>query len=137
MKSRFPWFDEVLILDSSSVLPHIMPFSLNEDYNQGDSVQLTCHISKGDRPIQTSWTFQGRPISSNSGVDVLNVGHSSILTIMSPSAEHSGNYTCTAVNRAGASSLTVPVHINGSSIVVNDSKVCCDSLRRRFISERR
>ncbi|XP_052122076.1 cell adhesion molecule Dscam2-like [Frankliniella occidentalis] len=81
----------------------------------GDSAQLTCHISKGDRPLRVSWTFQGRQVGPEDGVEVLAVNEkTSILTITSASAAHSGNYTCRAQNAAGVTEHSAPVHVNGA-----------------------
>lgn len=43
-----------------------------------------------------------------------------MLTIASVSADHSGNYTCTATNHAGSVSYTTPLVING---IVNNNKM--------------
>lgn len=97
------------------MLPHIIPLTLDEEVNVGDSVQLNCHVSKGDRPLNISWSFGGAPLESSSGLEVVRMGdRSSILTITSAGAEHSGNYTCTASNRAGSATLQAPVHVNGT-----------------------
>lgn len=82
----------------------------------GDSVQLNCHVSKGDRPLNISWSFEGAPLSRLAGVEVVPMGdRSSILTITSAAAEHSGAFECTAANRAGAVTVAAPVHVNGSA----------------------
>lgn len=53
------------------------------------------------------------------GVEVLAVNEkTSILTIMSASAAHSGNYTCRAKNSAGVTEHSAPVHVNGAVRVV-------------------
>ena len=107
------------------MLPHIIPLTLDEEVNVGDSVQLNCHVSKGDRPLNISWSFKGAPLEGSSGsggaLEVVRMGdRSSILTITSAGAEHSGSYTCTASNRAGSASLQAPVHVNGSLPVTDD-----------------
>ena len=103
------------------MLPHILPFALDEEVHTGDSAQLTCHVSKGDRPlsIEWEWAVHGQPVRPGSaveGVEVLAVNEkTSILTITSASAEHSGDYTCRASNRAGSATHTAPVHVNGTN----------------------
>lgn len=98
------------------VLPHIIPFYLEEDVNTGESVQLNCHVSKGDRPLKISWNFHGAVLSSHMGISTTKLGErSSVLTIASAMAAHSGNYTCTASNPAGANSYTATVHVNGTA----------------------
>lgn len=97
-----------------SVLPHIIPFDLEEEVNTGESVQLNCHVSKGDPPLKISWNFHGATLSSHMGISTTKLGErSSVLTINSAMAAHSGNYTCTATNNAGSTSYTATVHVNG------------------------
>jgi len=104
----------VTILLCVAVLPHIIPFSLEEEVNTGDSIQLTCHVSKGDKPVQISWNFHGQELSSHLGISTTKIGdRTSFLTIASVMAGHSGNYTCVAQNPAGSVSYTAAVHVNG------------------------
>lgn len=110
-----PKFDAVSLF--CSVLPYIIPFSLDEEVNTGDSVQLNCHVSKGDKPIKITWNFHGEELSSHMGIMTTKVGdRSSILSITSAMAAHSGNYTCSAQNPAGISSYTAAVHVNGTPL---------------------
>lgn len=79
-----------------------------------ESIQLICHVTKGDRPLQISWSIQGEEIASHLGISITKIGDTtSLLTIASTTAAHSSNYTCTATNPAGSTSYTAPVHING------------------------
>jgi len=99
---------------SHSVLPYIIPFSFDGEANSGDNVQLTCHVSKGDRPLQLSWSFHGRELSSHMGLTTAKIGDSiSVLVIASVAAGHSGNYTCTARNPAGVANHTATLQVNG------------------------
>lgn len=101
------------------VLPHIIPFDVEEDVNTGDSVQLNCHVSKGDKPLKITWNFHGEELSSHMGITTTKIGdRSSILTIVSVMAAHSGNYTCTAQNAAGTVSYTAVVHVNGTNMPI-------------------
>jgi hypothetical protein len=100
---------------SCVVLPHIIPFALDEDINTGESVQLNCHVSKGDTPLKITWNFHGEELSSHMGITTTKIGdRTSLLTISSVMAGHSGNFTCTAQNTAGSISHTATVHVNGS-----------------------
>lgn len=99
---------------SHSVLPYIIPFSFDGEANSGDNAQLTCHVSKGDRPLQLSWSFHGRELSSHMGLTTTKIGDSiSVLVIASVTAGHSGNYTCTARNPAGVANHTATLQVNG------------------------
>lgn len=101
------------------VLPHIMPFSLEEEVMAGESIQLTCHISKGDSPLNIHWNFHGEELSSHLNIITTRIGErTSLLSISSTLASHSGNYTCTASNRAGATDFTATVHVKGTLTVV-------------------
>ncbi|KAG8244654.1 hypothetical protein J6590_017599 [Homalodisca vitripennis] len=101
-----------------NVLPHIIPFDLEEEVNSGESVQLNCHVSKGDRPIKISWNFHGEVLSSHMGISTTKLGdRSSVLTISSAMAAHSGNYTCTASNAAGVTTYTATVHVNVMPVI--------------------
>lgn len=97
------------------VLPHIIPFSLDEEVNNGESIQLNCHVSKGDKPLKISWSFHGEELSSHMGITTTKIGdRTSLLTIASAMAAHNGNYTCTASNAAGNTSHTATIRINGT-----------------------
>lgn len=101
----------------SPVLPHILPFGIEEEINAGDSIQMTCYVSKGDKPLKISWNFHGEDLSSHVGISTIKVGDkTSLLTIASAMAAHSGNYTCTASNLAGFTNYTTSVHVNGDSL---------------------
>ncbi|CAH2265758.1 jg7946 [Pararge aegeria aegeria] len=95
------------------VPPHIMPFDIEESLFYGESVQMTCHASKGDRPMSITWTFEGQDLSTVSGIKTLKMAEqTSFLTIASITGAHSGNYTCIARNRAGEDRYTTTLHVN-------------------------
>lgn len=86
----------------------------------GESIQLICHVTKGDRPLEITWSFLGKEISSHLGISTTKIGDTtSLLTISSTTAAHSINYTCTATNPAGSTSYTAPVHINGIHCIIS------------------
>ena len=87
----------------------------------GDSIQLTCHVSKGDKPIRLSWTFHGKELSSDLGIVTTRIGDdTSLLTVPSASTIHSGNYTCIAINLIGRTAYTAEILVNGISIMSFD-----------------
>jgi hypothetical protein len=107
---------------SQSVLPYIIPFSFDGEANSGDNAQLTCHVSKGDRPLHLSWSFHGRELSSHMGLTTTKIGDSiSVLVIASVAAAHSGNYTCTARNAAGVANHTATLQVNGMATADNSN----------------
>ncbi|CAG9840565.1 unnamed protein product [Diabrotica balteata] len=89
------------------VLPHITPFTFEEEANSGDMAQVSCSVSKGDAPLTFAWIFNGSPISKQTGVTVTTLGkRSSVLNIESVDGTYAGNYSCLVTNRAGISSYT-------------------------------
>lgn len=96
------------------MLPHIHPFSFEEEANSGDSVQLTCHASKGDLPLTIKWLHNNKPILSHFGVITNKIGDRiSLLTIPSVKDKNSGDYTCVAKNTGGESKFSAGLYVNG------------------------
>ncbi|XP_064216070.1 Down syndrome cell adhesion molecule isoform X7 [Tribolium castaneum] len=95
------------------VLPHISPFSFGDTpVHSGQTAQVTCLVSEGDLPLTITWSFQGGLLDSNSGVITTMIGKkASSLLIDSVSEVQSGNYTCTARNRAGSSDYTASLDV--------------------------
>lgn len=93
-----------------------MPFAVEESVYYGESVQMTCHASKGDRPLSISWSFNGQDITAHMGIKTMKMAEqSSFLTISSVTGEHSGNFTCIAKNRAGEDRYTATLHVKGTT----------------------
>ncbi|CAB3223434.1 unnamed protein product [Arctia plantaginis] len=122
------------------VVPHIIPFEVEESIFAGESVHLTCHVSKGDRPLQISWSFDGHeiPYHNNMGITTTKLGEkASVLSIPTAMGQHSGNYTCTASNRAGRAYHSALVNIHGigscppcTIVTVKNCFVCIDIFAR-------
>jgi len=99
---------------SLPVLPSIHPFSFDAEANEGDSVQLTCHVAKGDLPLRIRWTHNGLPLFTHLGVMASKMGERiSLLTVESVKAANSGNYSCLASNNAGNVSSSAELLVNG------------------------
>lgn len=101
-----------------SVAPQIFPFTFgDEPVNSGEAISATCSILKGDFPMDITWAFNGSPIDSERS-DQYTITKSkrlSVLAIDAVAARHAGEYTCTASNKAGASSHTAILAVNGNS----------------------
>ncbi|XP_062527446.1 cell adhesion molecule Dscam2 isoform X20 [Bombyx mori] len=96
------------------VPPHIVPLVTEELVFAGESVQLNCHVSKGDQPLTITWSFHGKELSSHQGISTMKIGQrTSLLTISSATASHSGEYSCHAFNHAGQTvhSTVINVHV--------------------------
>lgn len=96
----------------------MFPFSFgDEPVNSGEAISATCSILKGDFPMDISWAFNGVPIDYES-TDQYTITKSkrlSVLAIDAVAARHAGEYTCTASNKAGASSHMATLAVNGNS----------------------
>lgn len=102
------------MLNKTKVLPHIHPFAFEEEANSGDSVQLTCHASKGDLPLTIEWLHNGLPMFSHLGVQTSKIGDRiSLLTIPNVQDQNTGDYTCVAENAAGKMTFTARLYVNG------------------------
>ncbi|KPI92824.1 Down syndrome cell adhesion molecule-like protein CG42256 [Papilio xuthus] len=90
-----------------------MPFEIEESVFYGESVQMTCHVSKGDRPLTITWTFEGQDLSTHAGIKTMKMAEqTSFLSIDSITGAHSGNYTCIARNRAGEDRFSTALRVN-------------------------
>lgn len=97
-----------------TVAPYIVPFEADGSVFAGESVQLNCHVTKGDLPLDISWNFHGREMSSHLGMSTTKINNrTSFLSIPTVTASHSGNYTCTAKNKAGFISYSTLLNVNG------------------------
>ncbi|XP_024939112.1 Down syndrome cell adhesion molecule-like protein Dscam2 isoform X50 [Cephus cinctus] len=94
--------------------PQIIPFTFGDGpTNSGEAMSATCTILKGDFPMDISWAFNGEPLAAGrTDVTVTNHKRLSVLAIDSVAARHAGEYTCTASNRAGATSHTALLAVN-------------------------
>ncbi|XP_036142535.1 Down syndrome cell adhesion molecule-like protein Dscam2 isoform X48 [Monomorium pharaonis] len=97
------------------VAPQILPFAFgDEPASWGELVSVTCSVTKGDQPIEITWTFNGTPIDSHDTDIVVGSTNrkNSVLSIESVAARHAGDYTCTASNRVGATTHTAHLAVN-------------------------
>lgn len=100
------------------VPPQIHPFSFDESVNSGDYVTITCAATKGDIPINITWTLNTLRITMFEGVTVTSMNQrSNQLTIESVQAHLSGEYTCSAKNLVGEAKHSSYLNINGIFIV--------------------
>lgn len=98
-----------------SVPPQILPFDFGENLiNAGDLTSLTCSVHKGDLPMNISWTHNNKTIGYNEGISISKIGKKiSTLSIDNVQEDHTGVYTCIALNLAGKSSYSAELNVNG------------------------
>lgn len=88
--------------------------------NFGDSVQLTCHVAKGDLPLKIKWMFNQRPLFAHLNILTSKLGdRSSFLTVPSVTADNGGNYSCVAINEAGENTYTAMLNVLGMQLLWN------------------
>ncbi|XP_076265892.1 Down syndrome cell adhesion molecule 1 isoform X24 [Rhynchophorus ferrugineus] len=85
------------------VLPHITPFTFEDEANTGDSTQIQCYVNKGDIPFTFTWKLNDQPVDEFADINVGLFGKkTSVLSIDSVKEYHAGNYTCQVSNPAGS-----------------------------------
>ncbi|KAJ0175513.1 hypothetical protein K1T71_008672 [Dendrolimus kikuchii] len=98
------------------VPPLIMPFSFGDvPSNPGDTAVVNCVATKGDTPLDISWTFSSETIDSSlqRGITTMSLNpRASVLTINSVTANHQGNYTCIVQNAAGRVEYAATLVVN-------------------------
>lgn len=87
---------------------------------------MVCAILKGDLPIEITWALNGEPIRPDrSDINILaTTRKNSILSIESVAARHAGEYTCSASNKAGATSYSATLAVNGTSRLRDSLFIC-------------
>ena len=99
-----------------SVLPLIVPFAFDKGpAKSGQDITITCTVSDGDLPLKINWLLNKRPIEEFSTISTAMFGkRNMVLNIESVTAEHSGNYTCEASNKAGSVSYSTDLRVYGT-----------------------
>uniref|UniRef100_A0A1I8MHL2 Uncharacterized protein n=1 Tax=Musca domestica TaxID=7370 RepID=A0A1I8MHL2_MUSDO len=83
------------------VPPIIEPFVFQDGLAEGMRTRTVCGVSRGDPPLKLIWLKDGEPLPDLLGANVTMLDqYSSLLSIPSLSASHSGEYTCVAKNPA-------------------------------------
>ena len=98
--------------------PTIIPFSFGEhpvNVNQGDSAQLMCVVTRGDRPLSITWSLKGDIISSDPVLTTTMIGQqTSLLIIAAVDYQHSGTYTCRVENPAEIRTHPAELSVDGN-----------------------
>lgn len=81
----------------------------------------TCAVIKGDLPIEIFWSLNGKSIETVDGINTIKTKQRvNQLSIDDVQAHHSGEYTCTARNRAGNTTFSAYLRVNGIFILCNN-----------------
>jgi Down syndrome cell adhesion protein 1 len=90
-------------------------------------MSATCSVSVGDYPLEISWFFNDKQLTTINTQDVsISTGkRRSLLEIEAVGAHHAGMYTCSVSNEAGATSRNTVLIVNGnckadSRITINE-----------------
>lgn len=87
---------------------------------------ISCAVSKGDLPLNITWTLNGQTISKNNkmGIVLTNINRkTSIMNIDSVSGIHRGIYHCVATNPAGTANHSAVLEVNGT--IQTDIRSAC------------
>lgn len=102
-----------------SVAPQILPFDFGEEaVNSGESASVQCLVHKGDLPVDISWYHNNKSLVPNQGIMIMKNKKVNSLTIDAVSFEDAGVYTCLAMNRAGSTSHSAILNVNGICIAL-------------------
>ena len=75
---------------------------------------LLCSVVMGDAPFSFTWSLHGDIVHTEPGLTTNQIGErASMLTIDSIGHRHSGKYTCTVSNKAGQTSESTMLRVNG------------------------
>lgn len=101
----------------------MVPFSFGEnELNLYDTASAACTVQQGDQNnLEIWWTLVEaddshsveKILTSNDEIEIRTNKKISYLSIDSVKARHRGNYSCHAKNRAGETSVTAQLAING------------------------
>ncbi|KAL9905343.1 Down syndrome cell adhesion molecule 2 isoform 4-T7 [Glossina fuscipes fuscipes] len=94
------------------VPPIIEPFAFQDGLAEGMRTRTVCGVSRGDPPLKLLWLKDGEPLPDLLGANVTMLDqYSSLLSIPSLSASHSGEYTCVAKNPAAEIKYTAVLQV--------------------------
>ncbi|XP_060838244.1 cell adhesion molecule Dscam2 isoform X15 [Rhopalosiphum padi] len=96
------------------VPPRIRPFEFESAVYAGEPIQLTCLVTKGDKPLRISWYLQSKELTiPQTGIVTSNLGdRANSLSISSAGIANRGNYTCVAQNAVGMDSYSAYLEVN-------------------------
>lgn len=101
-----------------------MPFAFDKGpAKSGQDITITCTVSDGDLPLDIKWLLNDRPVESYPSINSAKFGkRNMVLSIESVTAEHTGNYTCEASNKAGIVSYSTDLQVYGTRMGLENSR---------------
>ena len=92
-----------------------MPFYFEDGpASSGQDITVTCAVPEGDLPIDIQWYLNDQEVARYRGITAAKFGkRNMVLNIESVTADHSGNYSCVASNKAGSVSYTTDLKVYG------------------------
>lgn len=92
-----------------------MPFEFQDGpASSGQDISVQCMTTEGDLPLEISWYLNNKSVVEYAGISTVKAGKRNlVLNIESVTADHSGNFTCIAQNKAGSVSYTTDLKVNG------------------------
>lgn len=83
-------------------------------------VLVFCTVTKGDLPLKFSWELNGKAISTIQGISVTTMNkRASQLSIDDVQSYHAGSFRCIAENKAGNTSYSADLLVNGRKDVAS------------------
>ena len=88
-----------------------------QQLQQDQRVSVLCSVTDGEEPVVVTWWKDGQALqpSQESGVDITEIDHDSILRIGRLEGRHMGNYSCRAENEAGSAVVYSFIQVMGTS----------------------
>ena len=102
------------MLACGAAVPEILPFAFPSAVQEGQLLQVACTVTKGDDPVTIQWYKDDQPLQSSPAF-VINAVDSRLnfLILRGVSFEHTGVYSCVAVNSAGRARVQAELRVQG------------------------
>ncbi|XP_055939790.1 cell adhesion molecule Dscam2-like isoform X2 [Argiope bruennichi] len=101
------------VQDPSNDAPKVLPIVFPTNVRVGLPTKAFCTIEKGSRPLEFTWTFNGKVVHDSDRAVLIDINEDySVLNINPVSSKHTGNYTCNVKNSFGKDSFTAALTVH-------------------------